>query len=229
MLKISEQTRVALRQAAMPGFAECVREQLADAHPHLLPCFPTPIQRLIVRNMLDRAMLWELSRGDALYAFCSAMISIAPNFDEFPAIAQQMSDHRESLDDLIAKIVGGMPQSVNKKAVEASSVLPLFTPVKMRGGGLLELCTHAVPIALHDRPEANQPADAIRDATEHTARLGLSKLTDAPLVVAACRSFWGNNFDQLVWAAEVWQEDWSAAARLALLRLRLALEFGRYL
>jgi hypothetical protein len=54
-------------------------------------------------------------------------------------------------------------------------------------------------------------------------------MPDAPLVVAACISFWGNRFTELPWARELIEERWAPPSFVEALRLRLGLEHGRYI
>jgi hypothetical protein len=58
--------------------------------------------------------------------------------------------------------------------------------------------------------------------------MGLAAVADAPLVVAACRSFWGPSFAQAPWAAVLPREGWTADEIVEFLRLRIAMEFGRF-
>lgn len=229
MLVILPRSQEALRSAAMPGFRERMRRVLADAHPHFLPCFPHSVQQVIVGNMLDRAAMWRLGRQDSLHAYCTAMIAVAPNFDESPPIAARLREHGEQLDSVLADLIEGMPETIRRGAAKSGSNLPLFIPAALRDRSEMERTVTAIPVALYDRPEAARAASAAGEAVPYVDALGLTSLPDALLVVAACRSFWGPRFQQLPWAARMQAEVWSPPARLALLRLRLAIEFGRFI
>lgn len=227
MLTISPETVSALRAAHFPAFAERMRETLLATYPHFLPCFPLDAQRAIVTNMLDRARGWGLTRQDALFAFCRAMIEIAPNFDRVPQIEQAIAglgDGREQFADLAASL----PPPLRALARARASNLPLFLHPSQDARADAERLAAALALALVGRPEVARPASTAAEAIAQAQALGLSGESDGALVVAACRAFWGPEFARLPWAAVLPREGWSPAEILELLRLRLAMQFRRF-
>lgn len=229
MLSISPQTSGALRRYAWPAFCERLRERLADDYPHFLPCFPLGVQQQIVGNMLERALAWQLTLQSSLHAFCELMIRLAPNFDRVPGIADNMRRLGPQLDRKLDELASSVPASLVEEARAGASTLPLFTPAALDQAPPAERTAAAIRLALGDRPEAAGATTAAAEAVALAEALGLAARADAPLVLTACRSFWGAGFLDLPWAAALRRERWTAAEQVELLRLRLAMQFGRFL
>lgn len=227
MLSFSSGAITALRAGARPAFLDRVRQRLVATYPHFLPCFPETIQMRITGHMLERAASWGLTHQASLWTFCELMVSVAPNFDDEPVIHARLSQQRDELDHTLAELGRTMPLHVRRSAQRSGSRMPLFVPHRLSAAPAAERGAAAIATALHDRPEAAAaPATATRALAE-AERLGLAQ-DDAPLVVAACQSFWGAGFARLRWAETLWREPWSAAERVELLRLRLAAAHRRF-
>ena len=227
MLTFSPGAMEALKGGARPAFLDRVRRRLLATYPHFLPCFPEAIQSRITGHMLERAAAWGLQQQASLWTGCTLMVSVAPNFDEEPTIRARLEQDRDELDLALAGLAQSMPPHVQRAARRIGSRLPLFTPLRLDGAPPVERIAGAIATALHDRPAARAPAQAASEAVTEAARLGL-ETADAPLVVAACQSFWGPEFTRLPWAATLWREPWSGAERVELLRVRLAAEQRRF-
>ena len=227
MLSFSPGAITALRAEARPAFLERVRQRLVATFPHFLPCFPNEAQARITGHMLERAAGWGLTHQSSLWAFCELMVSVAPNFDEEPAIRARLMQHGDALDFILPELGRTMPPHVRHNAQRFGSRMPLFVPHRLVDGAAPARIAAAIMTALHDRPEAAAAAGAAAQASAEAERLGLTQ-DDAPLVVAACLSFWGPAFARRPWAATLWREPWSAAERLELLRFRLAASHRRF-
>lgn len=228
MLTISPSALEALRVHARPGFIARAHEALSESYPHLLPRFPEAIGLAIVANMLGRASIWGLTSQRALILWCDWMIVVAPNFDDEPEINYALAYSPEPLDNSILKLTYMADPGAWERADRRRSNLPLFTPPSARTMPLPDQIVAAIPVVLHDRPEAVDPVGAALDGTTAAQRLGLQDMTDAPLVLAACHSFWGTRFFELPWARELIAERWAPPAFVEALRLRLALDHGRF-
>lgn len=227
MLSFSPGAITALRAGARPAFLDRVRRRMAATFPHFLPCFPEDVQARITGHMLERAAAWGVTHQASLWAFCELMVSVAPNFDEEPAIHARLSRHRGELDGVLADLGRTMPLHLRRSAQRIGSRMPLFVPHRLVGAPAPARLATAIGTALHDRPEAAAAPEAAAQAMAEAERLGLEQ-DDAPLVVAACRSFWGPAFARLRWAEAVWHEPWSATERVELLRFRLAAAHRRF-
>jgi hypothetical protein len=230
MLAISESTLRTFETTARPLFARRAQDALAQKYPHFLPRFPEPVQAAIVANMLGRASLWSIHGQRGLLAFCELMIAVAGNFDEQPEIHAALEAGPEGRDRAIV----ALPMLVAKAAwAEASanqSTLPFYIRPSIVGQPAPDQLAAALPVVLHDRPEAATPAAAVQAAEASSTRLGLGGDADSLIVVAACRSFYGDAFDQkrLAWAPALLGSSLPARARINALRLRLALDFARF-
>lgn len=222
MLSFSPGAIAAVRAGARAGFLERVRQRLVATYPHFLPCFPQDVQARIAGHMLERAASWGLTHQAALWTFCALMVSVAPNFDEEPAVHARLSQQRDELDLELAELARTMPAHIRRNAQRSGSRLPLFVPHRLATAPARERVAAAIATALHDRPGV-----AADRAIAEAERLSLTT-DDAPLVVAACQSFWGAAFSRLPWAEALWREPWSAAERVELLRFRLAAAHRRF-
>lgn len=227
MLSFSPGAITALRAGARPAFLERVRRRLVATFPHFLPCFPDEVQARITGHMLERAAGWGLTHQASLWAFCELMVSVTPNFDEEPAIHARLSQLRDELDGSLAELGRTMPPHVRRSAQRSGSRMPLFVPHRLVAAPAPDRVAAAIVTALHDRAEAAAAPAAAARAVAEADRLGLTQ-DDAPLVVAACQSFWSPAFTRMHWAEALWREPWSAAERVELLRFRLAAAHRRF-
>lgn len=230
MLSISETTLRTLEASARPLFARRVQAALAQKYPHFLPRFPEAVQIAFVGNMLGRASRWNIPGQRALLAFCELMIAVAANFDEQPEINAALQQQEGARDH----VVMALPDRVSKggwaEAERNASTLPFYIGPRMIGQAETEQTAAALPLVLHDRAEAASAPAAVQAAETSAARFGLQGTPDALLVLAAGRSFYGDALDQggLAWVPEVFGAGLPAGAVVNALRLRLALDFGRF-
>jgi hypothetical protein len=230
MLAISETTLSSLEATARPLFARRVREALAERYPHFLPRFPEPVQALIVGNMLGRAARWSIHGQRALLAFCELMISIAANFDEHPEIRGVLEKEQGGRDRALL----ALPRQVSAAAWADARSNAVTVPFYLRPSTLAqppaEQAAAAVALALYDRPEAHDATNAVQGAANAAAGLNLPVDADGLLVVTACRTFYGEAFDErrLSWAPMIFGSGLDPRTVLHALRLRLALDFARF-
>ncbi len=228
MLVISPQATAALDDYARPAFAVRVRKALAEKYPHFLPRFPENLQDAITGNMLNRGSLWGLRLQTGLLAYCELMISIAANFDEEPEIHGVLQDAPDPKDYTVT----ALPQKVSKpawtRAERRASNLPFYIPPSLVGAANPDQTVAALPIALFNQPDAQNARAAVAAALGQAGELNMKHLPDAGLVIAACRSFFGPGFAAMAWMAEAQQERMPPDVMLETMRLRLALDFGRF-
>jgi hypothetical protein len=230
MLAISEQTMQTLEASARPLFARRVQAALADKYPHFLPRFPDTVQATIVGNMLGRASRWSIHGQQALLAFSELMIAVAGNFDEQAEIHAVLEATKGARDRTVIELPGLVRDEVWAKASSNAATLPFYIRPALTGKAAAEQVAAALPVVLHDRPEAADAAAAVQGAQPVAGRLGLADDADSLLVIAACRSFYGEDFDErrLAWAPDLFGAGLTPRAVVNALRLRLALDFARF-
>jgi hypothetical protein len=230
MLAISELTLKTLEASARPLFARRVQTALAEKYSHFLPRFPEGIQTIIVGNMLGRASRWGINGQRALLAFCELMISVAANFDEQPEIRAELEQARGGRDATLLELPDRISGEAWTDAENNAATLPFYIRPAMADLPELERTAAAIPLVLHDRPEAAAAAAAAQAAAALAARLQLQGAPDCQLVLAACSSFYGAGFDEgrTPWNAEIFGAGLPQRAIVNALRLRLALDFARF-
>ena len=230
MLAISETTLRTFETTARPLFARRAQAALAAKYPHFLPRFPDAVQAAIVANMLGRASLWSIHGQRGLLAFCELMIAVAGNFDEQPAIHAALESGPEGRDRAVVALPTLVPEEAWADASANATTLPFYIRPAVIGQAAPDQVAAALPVVLHDRPEAASPAAAVQAAEASCGRLGLVGDADSLLVVAACHAFYGDAFDQkrLAWAPALFGGSLPPRAKINALRLRLALDFARF-
>ena len=230
MLSISEATLRTLETSARPLFARRVQAALAEKYLHFLPRFPEVVQTAIVGNMLGRASRWGIYGQRALLAFCELMIAVAANFDEQPDIRAVREGQDGARDQVLTVLPGLVSEAAWAEAERNAATLPFYVRPSMIEAGEAERTAAAIPLVLHDRPEAASASAAVAAAQALARRLGLADVPDALLVLSACRALYGEGFDEsrLAWTDGVFGAGLPPRAVVNALRLRLALDFARF-
>jgi hypothetical protein len=230
MLAISETTLRTMEVTARPLFARRVQLALAEKYQHFLPRFPDHVQVAIVGNMLGRAANWSIHSQQGLLAFCELMIAVAADFDEQPEIRGLLDAEKGGRDRVVLDLPGRVSEAAWAAAASNATTVPFYIRPALIGQAPAEQAAAAIALALHDRPEAAGASAAVQSAESVAAKLGLGGDADSLLVIAASRSFYGEAFDErrLAWAPDVFNSGLPAKAILNALRLRLALDFARF-
>lgn len=228
MLAISETTRDALEAYARPAFAARVQVALTARYPHILGLFPEDIQTRIVANMLGRATSWGLEWQSSLLAFCEFMLVAAPDFDTEPELRALLERDPQRRDTALLKLPERASKAAWDRAEKQASNLPLFISRELMTAALPDQTVAALPLVLFGQPEVDDPRGNMQRALPAVSQLGLNGLSDAAMVICACRSFWGASFTELAWIETLRREQLSPRVVLETLRCRLMLEFGRF-
>lgn len=226
MLAISPSAQSALESYARPAFAVRVRKALAEKYPHFLPRFPQDLQDVITGNMLGRAALWGLRQQSSLLAYCEFMISVAGNFDEDTDIRAALESAPEPKDFTLRGLPRTVPPAAWARSEKLGSNLPFFIPPALVAAPVADRTVAALPIVLFGQEEAHNARAAVNAALGQAGELGLTAFADSVLVVATCRSFFGPGFTALSWMNDL--RPMPPHKRLHALRLRLAIEHGRF-
>jgi hypothetical protein len=230
MLSISDATLRTLEVLARPLFARRVQAALAEKYLHFLPRFPEAAQAAIVGNMLGRASRWGIYGQRSLLAFCELMIAVAANFDEQSEIRAVLQGQDGARDQVVTALPDLVSEVGWAEAGRNATTLPFYIRPAMIEAVEAERTVAAIPLVLYDRPEAASASAAVEAASALAGKVGLADVPDALLVLAACRSFYREAFDEsrLPWQAGVFGAGLPPHAVVNALRLRLALDFARF-
>ena len=230
MLAISELTLKTLEASARPLFARRVQIALAEKYLHFLPRFPDGIQTLIVGNMLGRASRWGINGQRALLAFCELMISVAANFDEQPEIRAELEQARGGRDatllelpDRVSGEAGPMPSATRRPCLSTSDREWLNNPNSTGRRRQFPSCSMTGRKRHPRPPPRKRPRHSPHGFSFRASRIASSCWLPAAPVRA--------DFDEgrTPWNAEIFGAGLPQRAIVNALRLRLALDFARFL
>lgn len=224
MLSIGVKTLEEFDAAARPSFVVRLHEILNDKYPHFLPRFPRRIGLRITDHMLQRAEREGLRYQSSLLAWCELMIIVAADFERAPEVRRVLDENRARRDFLVPDLPDIISDDVWERCEAAGSSLPFFHSAALDHASLAERTAAAIGLALGDRIERGTGAKAADQAIANAQRLRLSEVSDAPLVLAACRMFYPTPG---TWFEEVLRQSIPARAKIELIRLRLAIDHGR--
>lgn len=210
---------------ARPGFARAVEEHLTEKYPHFLPRFPDAVRAKIVQNMLGRASLWGMSKQRPFNAYCEYMIAIAPNFDEEQEIRARLKADPSQIDDTVANLPSLVSDDAWVRAERNASAVPFFVEPRMLREPLEHQISQALMLIAADVLSPRDSGAALAWGRQAVSAYQLSGIQDAPLVLAFCFALYG---PEPRWLTDSVGEGWSGRALLELARLRIALDFGRY-
>lgn len=229
MLTIAPATLDALEQAGWPGYVRRATDDLAAEFPQVFTGYPPQIQSGIVQNMLGRARRWGINRQNAYRAFCGYMLAVAPNFDEEREIGEALRRAGPRINLEVIDLPDQVEDAAWDRAEAMQSRLPLFIPPDLIDAPAERHSAAAFALALGDRPEARDPARTLSAAAKLAQRLHLLPVADAPFILAACRSFFGDGFERHPDYAEALALAPTAQGAVMRLRALLLRDTGRYL
>lgn len=230
MLIIGEGQKASFDLVARAPFLAGLSTHLSRRKPGLLARFPPSARDALVRNMVARAERHGLTWKSTITLFCDLMQSVAPNFDRHPLIRKALIDGASDADVRFRSIFAEVPSDVWDEVARNRVDLPLFTDPEFDGRPLVERVAQAMPVVLWDHIAPGISAEAARWAMRAAANLRLDGLDDAPLAIAAMRVFYPSvsTPERPDWLADIRDISRPAPVRLELLRLRIALDHGRW-
>ncbi|MCK5871065.1 MAG: hypothetical protein KAG45_10645, partial [Methyloprofundus sp.] len=199
-------------------------------YPQILSRFPNDIRLKIVTNMIDRAKSWGIDWESSLVIFAELMISIAPNFDQQENVREALSSDKEHVNQIIKSITEYVPDSAWMKAEVTIEDLPLYLSENFLNASLLEQTTSAIPLVLWDKVADLDIQQYAKDACQLANEIKLHELNDAPISIVVWRCLYGEGFNDSVvnpWVAEITDVDRQPRERIAMLKFRIALDYGR--
>lgn len=213
------------------GFAEHVRVSLAEAYPHVLPCFPVESQATIVDNLLERGRYkWNLSDERALLGYAELMLSIAPNFDEQFEIDLVLSNAGLDCDHALLHLHEAVPQRSWIEAEENSQDLPLFVPPRQSLSGQ-EQTTAALQVIFREIPSLTEASKLAAFGHQTAERFGWQDIADAALTVASWRALYGDEFMDPAanpWSADLFIPGSAPRTAVEMVKFRIALDHERF-
>jgi hypothetical protein len=109
MIRLLPEQIAALEAQYERRMVDRIVQHIAVEHDDIVAGFPEPLLREMVENGIARARRHGLTWESNLTAFVALMFTVAPNFDEQPAIQRVMSNERLPADErfgLLARLRG---------------------------------------------------------------------------------------------------------------------------
>lgn len=231
MLSIRAEHMTALDDHARRRFVGELRVALATKYPHCLPSFPVPVQEQIVRNMLGRAARWGITWKSALVAFAETMLAVAPNFDEHAEVRAMMRSTQAVPNRAMLSIDQRLSKTAWLEIESNAQNLPLFVPSKWIEASLVDQIAVAIPILLGDVLSEADPHGLAVSAVAMADSLGLDRIADAGLILTARRLLYADQLRERTnfpWTADVFDKPRAPQEMISLLRLRISLDFQRF-
>lgn len=220
----------ALQDVAEAGFEEQLRVRLGGRYPHILGRFPVAVQKIIVTNMLGRAKRWGLSWPSSLTCFAELMLAIAPNFDQERRIQEALSEESSEVDEALLNLGTTVPQSTWSDAERSVADLPLFVHPELETADVAQQTSSAIGVVLWDADISETPRLATNSIVL-AEEFGMSDVPDAPVTLAAWRVLYGPSFRdarRYRWVSDVMKQQNAPRRAVAMLKYRIALDFGRF-
>lgn len=211
-------------------FAQKLQHVLAEAYPHVLPCFPDEIQNKIVMNMINRAKSWGITWESSLTIFAELMIVIAPNFDEQTEIRDTLKSDRIQINQTMKMITDIIPEVTWHKAKANADELPLFLSANYLNTSLMNQTISAIPLVLWDKIANINAYQYAINAFQYATQLGLNGLNDAPLTLVVWQCLYGSKFQNpkvYSWVNNIINNKRHPREILEIIKFRIALDHGR--
>lgn len=230
MFQVLESQTKAFDDVAERLFVDQLGDYLCSRSDVVLPRFPREPRRRIVKIMIARGRFWGATWESSLGLFADLMQTVAPSFDKVPEIRQALAVEKQAANERILEIKRFVPDAAWREASLSRVELYLFTAPELDTEDMNVRLAAALPVVLWDRVSLDQ-ADGLAERGIRLAnRLGVGELEDGPLVVAVSEGLYGSEFFKASiypWAADVFAPRRRPKERLAMLRCRIALDFGR--
>ncbi|MCF6252777.1 MAG: hypothetical protein L3J75_16145 [Methylococcaceae bacterium] len=204
--------------------------KLGQQIPTLAAAIPEQIQLQIVNNMIERTQSWGITWKSAIVNFAELMITIAPNFDQQADIKTVLASDRELVNQRMKILNQYVPEQAWKQAEAAYESLPLYHAKPYLQSTLTEQTRSAIPLVLWDKEDTMDKLYYLNSASDYAEKLGLHTLTDATLTIVVWRSLYGitfNNPEINAWVVDITNSQHHPWQRLAMLKYRIALDYGR--
>lgn len=207
-------------------FRETLRRKIQQEYPAYAPVSPAILTRLIgfgLARARSYGFAWQSSLGQFVYL----MAAVAPNFDLHPAIHSILANIDLPAEKRIASLTERLPLGVWTEAASMASTIGWFLD---KDSFKLDRHTRIGLALANALPGIGTTLDEqLQRSIRRAETLGF--LTeDAQFVFAACWLHYGENFElQASWAKALLTSEFTPATRIALLRVRMALDAGIWL
>jgi hypothetical protein len=230
MMVIRREQIAAFNTNAAEAFITKLEAALGVRYPYILGRFPASIRRRIVTNMVQRAQRWGITWQSNLAIFAELMLAMAANFDEQEAIRQELRLQRPSPDLAMKTMFTRIPPAAWNVAAATASALPLYVPGSLVEEPLVERTAAALTLVLWDRLREDGSRKLADEASAVAADLHLDDVEDAALVVGVWMNLYGPGYwDSSThrWLRTILYSKHSARTQISMIRLRIALDYGR--
>jgi hypothetical protein len=230
MLIIPREQIAAFNANAAEAFITRLEAALGVRYPHVLGRFPPSIQHRIVTNMVQRAQRWGITWQSSLAIFAELMLAVAANFDEQEAIRQELRLQRPCPNRAMKAIFTRVPPTAWNAAAATASALPLYVPGSLVEKPLVERTATALTLVLWDRLREDSARRLADEASAVAADLHLDEVEDAALVIGVWMNLYGPGYwDSSIhkWLRTIFYSKHGARTQIAMIRLRIAIDYGR--
>lgn len=226
MLTIHPHQIKLLDQHQEQRFRATLRKHIQQEYPAYAQVSPVTLMRLIgfgLARARSYGFTWQSNLGQFVYL----MAAVASNFDLHPAIHSLLVNPAIAVENRIECLTERLPKGVWAEAAGKSSTIGWFLS---KDSFKLEHNAHIALALANALPGiAAISENQIQHALKRAEALGF--LTeDSQFVFAACCMHYGENFEvQAPWAQGMFTAEFTVEAKVALLRVRIALDAGIWL
>jgi hypothetical protein len=219
------------QEEAEKNFSTELRIALTERYPHVLPRFPENIQEVIISNMLGRAKKWGITWQSSLSIFAELMLAIAPNFDEGYHFKRALQLEWLGVDRIVKTLDERVPDEAWELAEANSEDLPLYISPDMIDTDMIEQTAAAIPVVLWDYSDLINPLSIAEEFYDISKSYNLLSIKDSVITLIACRMSYGRKFlnpETYPWLRDVFNNNRVPREMVAMLKYRIALDFGRF-
>lgn len=235
MLTIRSQQMDALENYQQLQFRKMLCEQIQQEYPSYGKVSSSTLMKLIGFG-LARARNYGLSLQSSSGQFIYLMAAVAPNFDLHPAINAFLVNSKIPADERLEVSLENLPDGVWDEAIQQSSHIGWFLidnmsfqPSKVRIVSALNLALRMDKTTDNEIRSITSVDNAIAAALSHGW-----ESEDAQFVFTAAWVMYGDNFStkgatKYPWVKDVFDSKSAIKVQVALLRMRMALDFQTWL
>ncbi|HMU64787.1 MAG TPA: hypothetical protein PKD35_08900 [Nitrosomonas sp.] len=235
MLTIRSQQMEALESYQQLQFRKMLCEHIQQEYPVYGKVSSSTLMKLIGFG-LTRARNYGFSLQSSLGQFIYLMAAIAPNFDLHPAINAFLVNNKIPADNRLEVSLENLPDGVWDEAIQQSSHIGWFLIDNMSSQPPIVRIVSALNLALRTDKTTDNEVRSIT-SVDNAIATALShgwKSEDAQFVFAAAWVMYGDNFStsgatKYPWIKNVFDSKSAIKIQVALLRIRMALDFQIWL
>ena len=196
----------------------------------VLPSYPEKQRQQIVQMMIARGRKWGATWESSLCFYGDLMQTVAPNFDQHAEIRAVLESTDETADFRIKNLNTLVRRTVWREAESKRIELYLYTHPDLDTESHATRVNAALPVVLWEKANRENAAEIANASFQSAKRLKISDHEDAILVTAVADHLYGPELmdsEKSPWINDVLDLARPLNVRVEMLRLRMALDFGR--